>query len=318
MIDERDRDAFRKVDHMLAINRILCPVDFSPPSRRALDYAIGIARWYGARITALHVSPIDVPVGQITPLGPAPTMHTSGLGAEALREMLVRFVEAEAAQGVVIDTHVAEGPVADEVATHGRLHDSDLIVIGTHGRSGFRRLILGSVTEKVLRTAGCPVMTVPPAAPEAVPVAPGLFKKILCPTDFSAASGNSVRWGLAFAQEADAELLVLHVFEHTVGVEDESFPRSALAAYRRDYQAWAVGRLHDQVPESAKSWCRVTELTRVGSAHREIVQAATEHACDLIVLGVGRHRDLADRIFGSTTQHVVRAAACPVLSVGES
>jgi nucleotide-binding universal stress UspA family protein len=303
---------------MLAINRILCPVDFSPPSRRALDYAIGIARWYGAKITALHVSPIDVPVGEITPWGPGPTVQTTGLGAQALREMLARFVAAEAGQGVEIDTKVAEGPVADEIATHSRLHDADLIVIGTHGRSGFRRLILGSVTETVLRTASCPVMTVPPAAPEAVPMAAGLFKKILCPTDFSPASEHSVRWGLAFAQEADAELLLLHAFEHTVGVEDESFPRSALAAYRRDYQAWAVRRLHDQVPESAKNWCRVTELTRVGSAHREILQAAAEHACDLIVLGVGRHRDLADRIFGSTTQQVVRAAACPVLSVGES
>lgn len=302
---------------MLSIDRILCPVDFSPHARRALDYAIGVARWYEAGIIALHVSPLDVPVGEITPWSPAPTVHTSGVGTAALNAMLETFVDAEAAPGVVIETEVVEGPVAGEVVTQSWRHNADLIVIGTHGRSGFKRLLLGSVTEKVLRTAGCPVMTVPPSAPEAVPIAPGLFTRILCPTDFSPASERALRWALAFAQESNAELLLVHVFEQAIGVEQEGFPKSALAAYRREYQEWAVARLHQQIPESARTWCRVSELTRSGSAHQEILQVAAERACDLIVMGVGRHRDLADRVFGSTTQHVVRAAVCPVLSVGE-
>ena len=302
---------------MITIDRIVCPVDFSPHARRALDHAMAIARWYGAQLTVLHVSALNVPVGAITPWASPPEVHTSGINRYAVHDMLRGFVRAEAAPGVVIDTDVIEGPVADEIITQAKLRGANLVVMGTHGRSGVRRLLLGSVTEKVLRAAACPVLTVPPAVPDAVPISAGLFKRILCPTDFSPASTRSLRWGLAMAEEADADVLVLHVFEHTVAVEHESFPRSTLAEYRRAYEQWALDRLHDEVPEAARNWCTVRELTAAGSAHREIVRLAAEEACDLIVMGIGRSRGLVDRVVGSTTQHVVRAATCPVLSVVE-
>jgi nucleotide-binding universal stress UspA family protein len=303
---------------MITVDRILCPVDFSPHARRALDHAMALARWYGAKLTVLHVSAIDLPVGAITPWASPPEVHTSGIGRYALQDMLTTFVRAEAAPGVIIETEVVEGLVADEIVTQARVRGADLVVVGTHGRSGFRRLLLGSVTEKVLRTAACPVLTVPPAAPDAVPISAGLFKKIVCPTDFSPASGQSLRWALAMAEEADAEVLVLHVFEHTVAVEHESFPRSTLADYRRAYEQWALARLHEEVPDAARNWCTVRELTAAGSAHREIVRLAATENCDLIVMGIGRSRGLVDRVVGSTTQHVVRAATCPVLSVVEN
>jgi nucleotide-binding universal stress UspA family protein len=303
--------------HPISIHRILCPVDFSPFSRRALDHAIALARWYHATVHVLHVSPLDVPVGVVTPWASPPDVHTSGIDPESLRTMLRSFAQAEGAAGVAVESEVVEGPVADEIVAQTRLRGADLVVMGTHGRSGVKRLVLGSVTEKVLRAAACPVLTVPAAVPEAVPIAAGLFKRILCPTDFSPASRRSLQWALALAEEADAELCVLHVFEHTVAVEHETFPRSTLAAYRRAYEQWALERLHDEVPVAARSWCTVRELTAVGSAHREIVRLAAERHCDLVVMGVGRSRDLADRLVGSTTQQVVRGAACPVLSVIE-
>jgi nucleotide-binding universal stress UspA family protein len=300
---------------MLQIDHILCPVDFSAPARRALDYAVGIARWYGARITALHVCPIEVPIGRITPLTAGTAVSPSGMSAEAWGRMLADFVGAERAEGVVIATEVVEGPVWQEIAAQARLQAADLVVLGTHGRSGFQRLLLGSVTERLLREVDCPVLTVPPGAPEAVPIAAGVFKSILCPTDFSPASDQAVRWGLALAQEADAEFNVLHVFEHAPEVDHETFPRSRLADYRHDYKAWAAARLHEAVPESARSWCTVREFIRAGSAHREITAAASEEGCDLIVMGIGKSRDMTDRVFGSTTQQVVRSATCPVLTV---
>ncbi|HEX4934679.1 MAG TPA: universal stress protein, partial [Gemmatimonadaceae bacterium] len=194
---------------------------------------------------------------------------------------------------------------------------ADLVVLGTHGRSGLERLMLGSVAERVLRIASCPVLTVPRGAPEAAPIAPGIFKRILCPTDFSPASHQAMRWAIAFAQEADAELLVLHVFEALFAPEHDAFPRSALSAYRRAYEEWALGRLHETVPAPVRAWCRVRELTGVGSAHREIVHAAIANDCDVIVMGVGSVRGVGDRVFGSTTQQVVRTAECPVLTVRE-
>ena len=100
---------------------------------------------------------------------------------------------------------------------------ADLLVIGTHGRSGFERLVLGSVTEKVLRKASCPVLTVPKRLPDAVPVGPVLFKRILCPVDFSESSLHALSYAVSMAQEADGQLTVLHVvaheFEYTAGLE---------------------------------------------------------------------------------------------------
>lgn len=301
---------------MIEINGILCPVDFSPCSRRTLDYAAGIARWYGAKLTVLHVVPMAVPARDLAWTMSRPA-HAESIGIEAFRPLLTGFVAAEAPQGVVIDTQVVEGPVADEIVTQANLRAADLIVIGTHGRSGVRRFMLGSVAEKVMRTASCAVMTVPAASPEMVPIAPGLFESILCPLDFSAASLQALRWALAIAEEADAELSVVHVLEQGSATEHRSFPRPALTDYRTAYEQWAIDALHDSVPPSARRWCTVHELTRMGSAPREIVQTAEERYCDLIVMGVGSRREFGDRVFGSTTQQVVRSAGCPVLTIRE-
>lgn len=302
---------------MIHIEHILCPVDYSPPSRRALDYAIGIARWYGARVTALHVAPVDVPVAAVVSSGSVPPAVLPSVDRTVLKAQLERFVAAEQAPGVLVDTEVVEGPLWQEIVTHARFSEADLIVLGTHGRSGVERMMLGSVAERVLRAAPCPVLTVPRRAPEAVPMAAGLFKRILCPVDFSSASAQALQWALAFAQEADAELLVLHVFEALLAPEHDAFPRSALSAYRRAYEEWARDRLHESVPEHARTWCRVHEITGAGSPHREIVHAAVLHECDVIVMGVGKARHVGDRVFGSTTQQVVRMAECPVLTVRE-
>jgi nucleotide-binding universal stress UspA family protein len=302
---------------MIHIDHILCPIDYSPHSRRALDYALGIARWYGARVTALHVASVDVPVSAfVAPPSSAPVVLPR-VDTAALKAQLDRFVQAEQAPGVLVDTDVIEGPIWQEIVTQARFRAADLVVIGTHGRSSVERMVIGSIAERVLRAAPCPVLTVPRAAPEAMPIAAGVFKRILCPTDFTPASHQALQWALAFAQEADAELLVLHVFEALLAPEHDAFPRSALSAYRRSYEDWAVARLHESVPEASRAWCRVRELIGAGSVHREIVHAAATHDCDVIAMGVGKARGVGDRVFGSTTQQVVRTAECPVLTVRE-
>lgn len=300
---------------MIRISHILCPVDFSDFSRRALDYAIGVARWYGARVTALHVASAAAPLAGVAPEPAAMApLGISAVDLAVLRARLEDFIDAESASGVLIHPLVTEGKTWQEISEQAGALRADLMVLGTHGRSGFERLLLGSVTERLLRVSTCPVLTVPRAAADAVPVAPGLFKRILCPTDFSPSSQKAMTWALAIAQESDAELFVLHVFELTASTEYEGFPRSTLAAYRDEYEGWCSERLRDAVPQSARTWCTVHELRATGAAHREILHAAERHHCDLIVMGVGGGRGLGDRVFGSTTQHVVRAAACPVLT----
>ena len=153
---------------MIEIQRILCPIDFSDYSRRALDHAVAMARWYKAAITAVHVdSSIEI-VGFPAPMVGVPATWQFSDRAELLTN-LQRFVEAESAPGVPIEAVVRDGPAVTGILEQAAATRADLVVMGTHGNSGFEHLVLGSVTEKVLRKARCPVLTVPRAQPEAVP-----------------------------------------------------------------------------------------------------------------------------------------------------
>jgi len=195
---------------MIEIRRILCPIDFSECSRRALDHAVAIARWYKASVTAVHV---DAAI-EIAGYGPAPMLGVPAIWTIADRSALAadlkRFVNADAASGVTVETVLREGAAAQEILRHATALSADLITMGTHGASGFERLLLGSVTEKVLRKAACPVLTVPPVS-SAASAAPVRFKQIVCAVDFSDCSLDALKYALSLAQEADGRLTVVHV-----------------------------------------------------------------------------------------------------------
>ncbi len=199
---------------MIEIRRILCPIDFSDYSRRALDHAFAIARWYESTVTVLQVfSPAPVAA-----FGPGPVVFPPIVLTAEDRDQLLAdtkaFAEAESAPGITIEAVVREGDTAAEILEQAAGMRADLLVIGTHGRSGFERLLLGSVTEKVLRKANCPVLTVPKRLPDAVPAGPVLYKRILCPVDFSDSSLHALKYAISMAQEADGQLTVLHVVTH--------------------------------------------------------------------------------------------------------
>jgi nucleotide-binding universal stress UspA family protein len=304
---------------MVTFKRVLCPVDFSEASRHALDQAIVVARWFEARLTVLHVySQVFLPVpGLATP------SYQSGIPLDAaeidrLLEQTRAFVTGSTSDLSFIDVKLEAGQPVPHIMDAATGINADLIVIGTHGISGFEHLVLGSVTEKVLRKAAFPVLTVPPRvqATSALP-----FKKILCSVDFSESSLSAVQTALALAQEADAALDLIHVLdwpaEDAVGwsVETPGGPVFDLEGYRQALARAASSRLEGLVPDSARDWC--TPRTRVlhGKPHREILDWASREAIDLIVLGV-RGRNVVDlAVFGSTTNQVVRRATCPVLTV---
>jgi universal stress protein A len=193
---------------MIEIRRILCPIDFSDHSRRALDHAIAVARWYESTLTVLHVfSPAPV-----TAFGPGPVVFEPIILTSADRDQLLAdtkaFAETESAPGITIEAVVREGNTAGEILEQATSMKADLLVISTHGRSGFERLLLGSVAEKVLRKVSCPVMTVPRRLPDAVPAGPILYKRILCPVDFAESSLHALKYAMSMAQEADGQLTI--------------------------------------------------------------------------------------------------------------
>ena len=217
---------------------------------------------------------------------------------------------------------IREGDPVSEILSQATDMKADLLVMGTHGRSGFERLLLGSVTEKILRKASCPVLTVPRRHPDAVPATPVLFKQILCPVDFSDCSIQALNYAMSLAQEADGHLTVLHVMGDDLEVSPDAYGAiimndlESLADFRRRREDDARRRLSEAVPEAVATYCSVeTMVSSGGKPSREILRIAAERQTDLIVIGV-QGRGAADLIFfGSTTNHVVREATCPVLTV---
>lgn len=294
--------------------RILCPVDFSDTSRHAIDHALAIARWCKASITALYVSNLT----SVAPGSPPP--DDGGLRAvlARLQSDLGTQFEGVRAAGIHVDVVVELGQPAARILDRARLGRSDLIVMGTHGASGFEHLLLGSVTEKVLRRAPCPVLTVPPRA-QATSQLP--FRRLLCAIDFSDSSLRGLELAYALAKESRARLTLLHTVEWPwpeppAPALEELPPNQAagLRELRRYLETTATQRLEALIPREGGDHCAVVPRVAHGKAYAEILRVAAEERADLIVTGVrGRHA-VDVMVFGSTTNQVVRRATCPVLT----
>jgi nucleotide-binding universal stress UspA family protein len=297
---------------MPEISRVLCPIDFSEPSQHALEHAEAVAQWYRAPITVLHL---------LTPMPEvAPALELATVGAaeydepqvDALRAAARDFVAGVGQPACGFEVTVQVGWPAAAIVTEAARVAGTLIVMGTHGASGLERLVLGSVTEKVLRTASAPVMTVPPRvhATSRLP-----FKRILCAVDFSPASVRGVTLATSLAREGDAALTLFHVVQglsyEEAAPHSRAFHSPEFAGFRdRD----AVDRLRGLLPPGADDWCSPHLHTAHGKPAAEILKYAADQRADLIVMGVNG-RSAVDRfVFGSTANQIVREATCPVIT----
>jgi nucleotide-binding universal stress UspA family protein len=304
---------------MIKLARILTPIDFSDDSRHALAYALALARWYDARVTALHVFVNRPNVNVI------PSVYTAAAGMlpfESVRADLVahaqQFVAASGPGERPVDVAVVEAPdVYREIRAQAEVIRADLVVMGTHGRGGLDRLLLGSTTEKVLRTlSSCPVMTVPPRAPGATASDTVQFRQILCPVDFSDASLHALAYAMSLAEESDARLTLLHAVEVPPELyEIPLTPTFNTETIRHATEAERLRRLNALVPDAVRQFCSVDTTVIEGRASRAILRAATERHADLIVMGVQGRGAIDLMVFGSNTQYVIRGAECPVLTV---
>jgi nucleotide-binding universal stress UspA family protein len=291
------------------LKRILCPTDFSEGSQHALAFAVALAQWYDAQVTVMHVIEI-YPVPAVLPGNPSPVVGPY-VSREAVAADLERFTAALKHNNIPFEIAIEQGTAAQSILETAKRVSAELVVIGTHGRGGFEHLVLGSVAEKVLRKAKCPVLIVPPGVPSAhVPIR---FERILCPIDFSPSSRLALTYALSLAQEAQATLTLLHVLE-AVPDEPAAAPFDPVE-YHRQREADARTRLREVVPAEARTWCKPLEVVGAGRSYREILRVAAESGSDLIVMGVAGHGVLHRMFFGSTTNHVVRQARCPVLTL---
>lgn len=295
------------------ITRIVCAVDFSEPSRHAIEHAAALARWYDAPILALHV--------HTAKRAPVPAFELIGAGGagydepelSVLRDAAADFVAAAAPSAAQVRVAVEVGTPAAEIVAQAGAAPGTLIVMGTRGAGGVEHLLLGSVAEKVLRTARCPVMTVPPRARTTSQLP---FKRVLCPIDFSPASQQALSLALSFAREGDAQLRLLHVVE---GQSPAEAAPNSRAFYSPEYAGFvgrdALENLRALIPREAADWCFPDAQLARGKPAEQILEVAATHHMDVIVMGVDGRSSLDQVVFGSTTNHVIRAATCPVVTL---
>ena len=284
--------------------KILVATDLSQASQTPLVYAVALARRLGAALSALYVSPLQAS------FEPFPTFPREALDParrRGLEDEVRRFVDGAAGPHAA-EVLVRDGDPADEIVAVAREAGFDLVVLGTHGGRAFERWGLGSVADRVARTAEGAVLAVPPHSH------PSESVRILCPLDLSEDCGGLLEYAAGLAVRLAARLLVLHVAEGQhwydpwpiSGIDAEAVRRAVAEAARERLN----GLVARHVPAGVASEIRVT----FGRAQREIERVASEQA-DLVVLGARSGRGLDRLFFGSTAQHVLRAGVCPVLLV---
>lgn len=296
----------------IQFRKILCATDFSDFSNRILPYGLTLAKEFQAELYVCHVI----------------ELHSASLFGE------VHFDSAEIQRANIEMAHeqfrqllakedfawkplVTIGSAPDEIARLAIEKGVDLVISGTHGRSGLKRLILGSVTERLMRILPCPLMVMRSAEQEEVKAGPQPFqlKHILVGCDFSSDSNLALEYAISLAQEFQAELHLVHVLEPSQRSSD--FPAMAKDDERppEELRAQLGSRMAAMVPAEARNWCVPQTAVQTGKPFEELNGYAASHAIDMIVLGIRGHSLIETLMVGSTTDRVVRQSPCPVLAV---
>lgn len=287
---------------------VLFLTDFSEPSCDALPFATAIARGYGSRVHAVHV----IVPSSYTYMTPEVAGTLLDDEEEAAKVEMDR-VEAQLT-GLPREIIIERGSSLWEVVARlVKERGIDLITLGTHGRTGLKKALLGSFAEEVFRRSRVPVLMSGPATRVGVHSG-GRFRCVLFATDFNAVSSSAAPYAVSLAQENQAHLILLHVLP---------LPKPGKAIKPGDLSvAEATHRLEVLIPQEAELWCRPLALVEHGDPATRILAAAKEHGADLIVLGVRGMDALASvaaRVQKHTAYDVVSHAPCPVLTVrGES
>jgi len=293
----------------LEIKLILCPIDFSEFSVMAYRHALSLAEHYRARLVAQHI----VELWQHPSAGFAATAGDYEEYWQALvergKEQLQGFVKNHTHDEIQPELVVHEGTAPDSILSFAQVQKADVIVMGTHGRRGFDRLMLGSVTDRVMRRATCPVLAVHKAPPDSVAAGKEWhyvhhLNRILFCADFSKNSERALNYAISATAEYDCELTLLHVLEEVPSL-----------AKTEEAIAVATEQLAKLIPPGLHRTRKIQTAVRIGKPYQQIIELALEAHTDLVTMGV-RGRDALDlAVFGSTTYRVMQLGPCPVLAV---
>ena len=278
----------------ITFKNILCLTDFSEASEAALAYASGFAKHFKARLYPAHACNPEI-VAETT------TATVFDKILENSRQRLEKLAYDNKITGPVLFSH---GPVENAFPGWIEQHGIDLVVVGTHGRRGLQRLLLGSTAEFIFRNATCPVLTVGPHV-ALRPYNGFIAENVLFPTDLGAHATFAASYAISFAHASRGRLTVMHV----VPLE------TAFQRDRVDLIAAATAKLHELIPADAGLWCAPEVVVEVGDPVLELQGYAGRERPDLIVLGLPRKKEFSAHFRTGVTYKLVSSAPCPVLTV---
>lgn len=261
---------------------ILVPTDFSEPAAHALRYASSLAERFGAHLLVMHADHF-MPVVDFTAIPAGAFEYSQEAMADSARESLQTLAEENVAASVPFDVRVIVGGTLEAIAEQVREWGANLVVMGTHGRTGMNRLLFGSVTESVMRTCTVPVIAVTPGAPQSAHV-----EKVLCPVSFTESGREALRRAAALVENRRAPLV--------------------LVQSRNDDPL----RVRQWLPRELAGRC---EIERRSGDVEEILDLAAQSGADLIALGVEPDRTVHETLLGTFAERIVQQSRCAVLTV---
>ena len=291
---------------------ILCATDFSDFSNHTISYGVALAKEFEAKLFVSHV----IDLSSVAIYGEF-QLDPVGQQNRIMEDADAQLKELTGDQPISWEPLITVGKPADEISRAVEEKDIDLVITATRGRSGLKRIILGSVTERLMRTLTCPLLVVNSPEHKFVSAADQVIKikKILVGCDFSPDSGQAFKHALSLAQKFQAELHLAHVIELPTQPGLHMEDTSISAEIQQDYRDLLTRKLKEMVPAEARYWCTPQTGLLEGQPYEEIVTYAESKDIDIIVLGVRGHGMVKTLFLGSTTDRVVRRSPCPVLSV---
>jgi nucleotide-binding universal stress UspA family protein len=287
------------------IKTVLVPVDFSPPSRLALNHGIAFARKFHARLILLHVMEAAPALAYTYPSDYA---KIESKHRDQAWRMLSALVAPEDQDDLDLQIMIKAGNIEEQISTTIREANAGAVVMGTHGRGLFGRAFIGSVTQHVLRKVPVPILTVCRAT------RPLTFERILYATDLTEASHQAFGSVLELAAGARPTVAVLHAVNEPTLVYVEAGMAAAIDNKGQLLDA-ARGRLKALVAEASERNIGTETLLVEGNPAQAILTAAEHDCADLIVMTVSKKGLIERALLGSTAERVIREAHLPVLSI---
>jgi nucleotide-binding universal stress UspA family protein len=283
----------------ITLKNILFSTDFSAAADASAPFAVQIARNYGAKVYGVHVNPFD----NYAALPPDPWSAMAQLADKETKEHTDRLNDQ--LEGVEHEVVIGEGNIWEVISNLISQKQIDLVVLGTRGRTGFGKALLGSVGEQILRQVPCPVLTVGPHV-TLHPAKALKMHQILYATDLVAEFPAAAPFAISLAQENQAHLALLHVIEHQKAGE---------LVHPWELVDSKMRKLANLVPLEAELWCEPQCLVEKGNAAEKILEVAQKQGADLIVLGMQPAKWMSSHLNAGTVHKIVCEARCPVLAV---